>query len=377
MRSFLFGFEVELFIIFIYHNTGVNYGDKLEDKIFELKSEANEFKLDRSIKFEDYYQCAFSLKINMYSNEKSKKVLNFSKNNKCCFCGASNKRVNFSQDTHVIPSAFGNSRLFTEEECNSCNQKFGQLYENELARLFQIDRTMQGIYNDKKIPKYKANINNGSEIRHLDTNNILFINKEDQLFKSVFQNLLDSEKDNIDIALPPIKINPLNVAKSLVHSAWLILDERQRKRNSFLLDWFLDKIQIYPLKLFIGTIEDKVSNILRFYIWENKKRDGVFSDLILVMSFKNRIILFGLPDSKSKKYTRCLLPPIALDAVNDQMTISMKEYPILSKDNSIEVSQFINVSKTNTTKITELNKEGIRDVNSFIEIIKKHKKMDD
>src|SRR3990167_5267131 len=50
---------------------------------------------------------------------------------RCRFCGAENSLL-FRQVAHLVPEALGNRWIFSNDECDNCNQKYS-LYEDSLA----------------------------------------------------------------------------------------------------------------------------------------------------------------------------------------------------------------------------------------------------
>lgn len=74
----------------------------------------------------------------------------------CRFCGGNYPEVSFQQETHAIPEALGNKSLFTNYECDSCNQKFGSGIENDLGNWSKPMRTLGLIQGKSGIPTLKG-----------------------------------------------------------------------------------------------------------------------------------------------------------------------------------------------------------------------------
>ena len=63
----------------------------------------------------------------------------------CRFCRRSQADTNFQKRAHVIPASFGNTKLFSNYECDECNESFGKSFENDFATYFQPYRTLARI----------------------------------------------------------------------------------------------------------------------------------------------------------------------------------------------------------------------------------------
>ena len=61
-------------------------------------------------------------------------------NQVCRFCRKSKPEVSFRSDAHAIPESLGNKSLFTNYECDRCNQFFGRGIENDFGTWSNIKR---------------------------------------------------------------------------------------------------------------------------------------------------------------------------------------------------------------------------------------------
>ena len=72
---------------------------------------------------------------------------------KCRFCGDMEGTVTFRKEAHIIPNSFGNRRLFSNEECDTCNEKFGKTLDNDIAAMLAADRALSRLKGSKEITK--------------------------------------------------------------------------------------------------------------------------------------------------------------------------------------------------------------------------------
>lgn len=63
----------------------------------------------------------------------------------CRFCGKSSPDVQFKKKAHAISEALGNKGVICNEECDSCNAKFGQGIETDLIAFLSLFRSFFGI----------------------------------------------------------------------------------------------------------------------------------------------------------------------------------------------------------------------------------------
>jgi len=64
----------------------------------------------------------------------------------CRFCGGTTKtKARFDKEAHAIPAALGNKYLKLADECDRCNQYFGEEIEPTLVELLNIHRVFLGI----------------------------------------------------------------------------------------------------------------------------------------------------------------------------------------------------------------------------------------
>lgn len=74
----------------------------------------------------------------------------------CRFCGGTTKTgARFDKEAHAIPAALGNKYLKLADECDECNQYFGDEIEPTLVELLNIQRVFLGIEARGSLPTVK------------------------------------------------------------------------------------------------------------------------------------------------------------------------------------------------------------------------------
>ena len=67
----------------------------------------------------------------------------------CRFCSKSYPEVSFKKVAHSISEALGNKKIITNEECDTCNEKFGKGIENDLILFLDFFRIFFGVKGKK------------------------------------------------------------------------------------------------------------------------------------------------------------------------------------------------------------------------------------
>src|SRR5689334_16716472 len=123
-----------------------------------MESETFEFMphpqfIDRAKSFYDAYELVTVI-VNDDLNY-SKRSLKHFRERICRFCKRSYPEVQFSNYSHLLPQLIGNSNLYSDFECDSCNERFSKI-ENDLAEFLGASRSFTGLAEDKKTLGFKA-----------------------------------------------------------------------------------------------------------------------------------------------------------------------------------------------------------------------------
>ncbi len=77
---------------------------------------------------------------------------------RCRFCGRDSSRASFRNDAHAVSHLLGNKSLFSPNECNDCNRRCGQKYEDQLGKWSNLARALAQIPGKRnKKPTFKSN----------------------------------------------------------------------------------------------------------------------------------------------------------------------------------------------------------------------------
>jgi len=150
----------------------------------------------------------------------------------CRFCRKREPEVSFRSDAHAIPESLGNKILFTNYECDSCNQFFGRGIENDFGIWSHIDRTLGGISGKHGVPTAKGagwRIENESD--HIQV-------KRDGTAPDY---VLDEEKKRFQFDIERGTYTPVAVLKAFVRIGLTLMPGEELPNFSEALDWIQEE----------------------------------------------------------------------------------------------------------------------------------------
>ena len=156
----------------------------------------------------------------------------------CKFCHKTSKENTFKNLPHVIPELLGKNNHTSNDECDKCNELFGQ-YETDLANYISPYQTIIGQKTKHKIPNFQGrkdeNDDRLSTIRFVDGKpNINFHNN-----LSDFQ--YDLVNKQLSIKLKKKKFVPINVYKSLVKIGLSLCPVDELRAYTKTVEWLSQK----------------------------------------------------------------------------------------------------------------------------------------
>ncbi len=143
---------------FILPNTEINTEQSvsMSNYLISLNEKKDFDKLNADTK--EIFECVLG-NYNVYSYDTTKKIKigeGIKENRICRFCKKRQPEVKFSKEAHAISEALGNKTLIINEECDACNDYFGEQIERDIINYLSIFRTFFGIKGKEKIPKLKG-----------------------------------------------------------------------------------------------------------------------------------------------------------------------------------------------------------------------------
>lgn len=259
-----------------------------------------------SLHFADYYRLVYNYEFKLI-NKNQKLIFTRSVTpRKCCICNRTEPLVSFKRKNHVIPVAFGNKWLYTQEECNDCNQKYGKKFENELANMFSAQKLIGKVPKRKGFPKIRIP-KRESFMRVVNNDIAVSIKNSEREF--AFRELNHA---TISLSIPVPPYYPIRAIKSIAHTLWLILNDYRRAQYKGILKWMKGDVMVIPIHYYIGLVPGPGRDVLSYTIWEKVKNDKRLTDLIIKFDFSNTFLIWELPDIESNTYLPGILPEISI-----------------------------------------------------------------
>lgn len=218
----------------------------------------------------------------------------------CRYCG-NNSLKKFNSKAHLLPEFIGNKTIFSYNECDDCNKKFG-LYETNLSAFSGIKNSFLPIKGKKKYPKFKDFKNNLS----------VEYQKDEKDGKVVLRSEKDSDSINLKNGFLNIKsvtqsFVPLYVQKSLVKFAISLIAKEELDNLTDTIDWIntptLKKENNIPLLLIYNEVRPPLKKPIAFVAKRKKDCNSPEFSFILCFGF-HRIQIFIPFNSKDKNMNK-------------------------------------------------------------------------
>ncbi|OAZ04120.1 hypothetical protein [Flavobacterium succinicans] len=182
----------------------------------------------------------------------------------CRYCTLTNPT--FKSKAHFLPEFMGNKTLFSFNECDGCNRKFG-LYETNLSAFSGIKNSFVPIKGKKKYPKFKSN--DGKFTNQVyDGNKVITKVEGDTDFMKL-------ENGTLHIKAETQTFTPLYVYKALVKFALSMLKKEEVFKFKKTFDW-------------IGEAEKKYDdNLTPLLLIHNESRPPLIQPIAILSKRKN------------------------------------------------------------------------------------------
>lgn len=189
---------------------------KLLNELGEEQVTKEEFESEIKSKEDIFGELLESYNIHQPRNDRRTIIGNTRKDDRTCrFCG--NNRgggATFSKVAHAIPEALGNKNIIIADECDECNEFFGNSIEPGLIEYFDIYRAFLGVKGKNGAPT--INYKNG-KITHKDGMAIVIAEKINGTPEQGLTVNLRSSK----------KVTPINIYKALCKITLSTIDEQE------------------------------------------------------------------------------------------------------------------------------------------------------
>ena len=224
-----------------------------------------------------------------------KKILGVKRNQRCRFCGRRFPEVSFKNKAHAIPEALGNKSLFTNYECDECNQSFGKGIENDLGNWSKPYRTFARICGSKGVPKLKESASDTGWRIEFRQNKFQIKQYEDNPFCKV-----DPHRKRVTLKLKRDVYTPVAVLKAFVKIGLTLLPEEEVSNFREALEWIREpnheKVLVRKFPIFRTFRPGPLPNdLLSVILGRRKNSDTNVMYAFLVLLYGNEMFQIFLP----------------------------------------------------------------------------------
>jgi hypothetical protein len=209
----------------------------------------------------------------------------------CLYCGKDGQETSFKTLAHLVPQLIGNSNLYSDFECDACNQRFSEL-EDDLAAFLGVSRSIVGLGNERRTVGFTAR-RLRAKSRSFMGENILIVAPED----------IETVDGTSTIRYTKNPFSPFSVYKAMLKSAISLLGPRYVSEfYKTALDLLAGRACLEKGLAMIGYQLTFKTN-LPFHAFHFKKRnsfDKIPTD-ILLFHFQNHMISLPMPMHEDDK----------------------------------------------------------------------------
>ena len=250
----------------------------------------------------EFYQANYVPLISPLGLQHGKRITLGRKDDRICrFCKRNDTEVSFGMDAHVIPLSLGNKVLFSNYECNDCNQFFGGGIENDLGNWSKPHRTLARIRGKKGVPTIKnAGSEQGWRIEY-DVDGFKFTEFGDEPHF-----VIDEENKKVSFQLQRDPYTPVAVFKALVCIGLTIMPEANLCNFAEALSWIREndhsKSAVVECPILSTFVPGPMPNDLIFVAL--MQRHESVTDLpfaFMVLSYGNNVLQVFLPCPKQDR----------------------------------------------------------------------------
>lgn len=240
---------------------------------------------------ENYEMLAFdeNTRNKIGERDKSKRI--------CRYCSRDNSEVKFRKVAHTISEALGNKKIITNDECDSCNEKFGSGIENDLILYLNLYRTVFGIKGKNGVPKLKGK---NFEIENRGTIEIKQILTDEEIN--------DPNRDDFKLRLETNQdITTQNIYRTLSKYALGVIDSKQLENFHETIEWINgDKSfeNLPKIKMLLSYELFSTHPKMMVYLRKNDNYDLPFAVVELRFTFLTFVYIIPKSSKDEKDFTQ-------------------------------------------------------------------------
>lgn len=227
-------------------------------------------------------------------------ILGSSSPRRCSICREGRPKVTFKKEAHVVPESLGNKWLTTWDECDDCNQRFGNDYEGDLGKLTLAVRALSGTRAKSKTAKLKtgpsSSLGGGDRLGPVE----IVVHPLDP---TVRINLGRDGTLSLEASLQSFR--PAHAAKALARVAWQSLPPSRRAAHEPLRAW-LHSDRVGPGVIYSAHVPGLAG--LTVGLWERVSDVAALASLVVAVGFNHTVLLWAAPEWDSQSHQSIIFP---------------------------------------------------------------------
>jgi hypothetical protein len=209
----------------------------------------------------------------------------------------------------LLPAALGNRSLFSLEECDNCNEEYGDAFDVHLVRMLDCERAFWRVRTREGPPKLKGARAKASVGQSQDGGlHVVVDNSDDSVSLSM------PEPGRVILRVRPSPFQPVAAFRALARSAWLGLDAEERRALPWLLAIARGLTPVAPIRFFDLSLTRSRSKVT-LTAWRPRGGFESLPDLLLRLHFTNRTLL--IPFRRDRTLVGSPLPAEELPSRED------------------------------------------------------------
>lgn len=208
----------------------------------------------------------------------------------CRFCGNGMNteiKVKFTLKAHAFSEALGNKSIVLNEECDTCNGKFGSSIEDDFIKYLDIYRAFYKVKGKNGTPTLK--FKNG------------IIQEVDGLTTVISQDIEHNEENGNFTAIlkSPSKLANVNIYKTLCKYVISVIDNNELIHLTRTVEWIASNEEMQDLlpKVAVGISNEMYVDVPVLGLYIRKDNNREYPHIVAEFKFKAIIFVFIVPFS--------------------------------------------------------------------------------
>lgn len=217
----------------------------------------------------------------------------------CRFCGKKAGDTKFGNISHAFPALIGNKTLFSHEECNDCNHRFGRSEDN-FGKFLLLQRTLYQIPGRTGSPSFK---DKNSKISYSNPDGLEITLSKKEEDKGTSEIRRDTKQLIID--LNSQSYIPIEIYKSLIKMAISIMPKKYLTYFTEAIQWIttqnnnIDLIDEYAKRCYysygININNNDDDGKIITYLLERKSKSNLVPYMLYVVAFAGMFFQIVVP----------------------------------------------------------------------------------